>query len=251
MQAPPGTIEIGHARLPARYDGNIDADRVVILASAHGVNGDDGATIHEADLMRQRGLATLRMALLRDSEQPGRRVLYDIDLLADRVADGIDWIRAQARGPLVQIGLAGSGTVAAGLLRAAARCPGPVGAVVCRSGRPDLAAHSLGAVEAATLLIVGGRDPLTRGLNRGALGRLGGHGTLAVVPGASHGFGEAGLLHHAALLAAHWMDDHLARAAGTCGPSASPQGLSPLKPASARPSTVFAGLLNCREGAAK
>jgi putative phosphoribosyl transferase len=233
------TIEIGPSHISGRYEGDPDADRVVILAASQGSGTDDGAMAHEADLLHRRGLATLRLDLLREPEQRNRRTLYDIDLLAGRVADGIAWVQAQPRRRHAQIGLSGCGTIAAALLRAASQAPGEVSAVVSRSGRPDLAAHSLAGVDASTLLIVGGLDPLTRGLNRGALGRLGARGKLAVVPGASHGFGEAGLLHHATLLATHWLDHHLARSDSARGEPAAPApALSPLKPQPAAPSTM-------------
>ncbi len=58
------------------------------------------------------------------------------------------------------------------------------------------------------LLIVGGRDEPVIELNRQALGRLQCEKRLAIVPGATHLFEEAGTLQQAAALAADWFATH-------------------------------------------
>ena len=85
--------------------------------------------------------------------------------------------------------------------------------MVCRGGRPDLAAPRLGEVRAPTLLIVGGRDAVVLELNRRAQARLRCESRLAVVPGATHLFEEPGTLEQAAGLARDWFVDHLGREA--------------------------------------
>jgi putative phosphoribosyl transferase len=81
--------------------------------------------------------------------------------------------------------------------------------VVSRGGRPDLAGPALGAVRAATLLIVGGNDRQVLALNRAALAQLRGVARLHVVPGATHLFAEPGALEHVAALAGAWFEQHL------------------------------------------
>ena len=86
----------------------------------------------------------------------------------------------------------------------------PVGAVVSRGGRPDLAGAALDAVRAPTLLIVGGRDVDVLALNRGALERLRcAKKALEIVPGAGHLFEEPGALDAVTVLARRWFADHL------------------------------------------
>jgi putative phosphoribosyl transferase len=81
--------------------------------------------------------------------------------------------------------------------------------VVSRGGRPDLAGPRLRLVRAPTLLIVGGNDPAVLDLNRTAQKELRCENDLAVVPGATHLFGDPGTLGAAAALARDWFTSHL------------------------------------------
>jgi putative phosphoribosyl transferase len=65
-------------------------------------------------------------------------------------------------------------------------------------------------VTAPTLLIVGGQDHVVLDLNRQAQAQLRCENSLAVIPGATHLFEEAGTLQAAAELARDWFTDHLA-----------------------------------------
>ena len=85
----------------------------------------------------------------------------------------------------------------------------PVGAVVSRGGRPDLAGDSLGRVKAATLLIVGSNDKPIMPLNEEAYYLLHCERALRIVPGATHLFEEEGTLERAAEMAAEWFAGHL------------------------------------------
>jgi putative phosphoribosyl transferase len=67
------------------------------------------------------------------------------------------------------------------------------------------------AVDAPTLLIVGGNDHDVITLNRKALAELNCPKDLVIVPGAGHQFEEAGALEHVAHLAADWFAGHFAR----------------------------------------
>ena len=67
-------------------------------------------------------------------------------------------------------------------------------AVVSRGGRPDLAGDRLPLVRAATLLIVGSRDPEVLQLNLRAAERLVCPHRVEVVEGATHLFEEPGTL---------------------------------------------------------
>ena len=138
--------------------------------------------------------------------------MFDIELLAGRLAAVTCWARARRGCRGLPVGYFGASTGAAAALWAAADDP-EIAAVVCRGGRPDLAAPRLGGVRAPTLLVVGGRDTVVLELNRRAQARLRCESRLAVVPGATHLFEEPGTLEQAAALARDWFVDHLGRPA--------------------------------------
>jgi len=79
-------------------------------------------------------------------------------------------------------------------LVAASRQPAAVGAVVSRGGRADLAHDYLSAVQAPTLLIVGGNDDVVIELNKQALRLLRCTKDLVIIPGATHLFEGRGAL---------------------------------------------------------
>jgi putative phosphoribosyl transferase len=96
------------------------------------------------------------------------------------------------------------------------RCPGrfhpdpdPIGAIVSRGGRPDLAGPALPLVTAPTLLIVGGNDLPVISLNQDAAGRLRCPHQVMIVPGATHLFEEPGTLEAVIDLARDWFARHL------------------------------------------
>jgi dienelactone hydrolase len=162
-----------------------------------------------AGRLAERGFATLLFDLLTEGEARERTNVFDIDLLAGRVVDAVDWVRAQDVLGALPIGLFGASTGAAAALVAAARAPGDVAAVVSRGGRPDLADRALPRVRAPTLLIVGGADHGVIELNEQAYARLNCTAELRIVPGATHLFEEPGALDAVVDLAANWFGSHL------------------------------------------
>lgn len=162
-----------------------------------------------AEVLHGHGLATLAFDLLTDDEALDRRHVFDIPLLARRLTQALDWAQAQRRLANLPVGLFGASTGAAAALVASALRRDRVRAVVCRGGRPDLAAGALAAVTAPTLLIVGGADPDVLDLNEQAMARMHAPVQLRIVPGAGHLFEEPGALARVAALAAGWFDAHL------------------------------------------
>jgi pimeloyl-ACP methyl ester carboxylesterase len=130
--------------------------------------------------------------------------VFDIPLLAQRLGEAIDFLRAHAATRALPIGLFGASTGAAAALVAAAQRPAEISAVVSRGGRPDLAGDSLPLVKAPTLLIVGGADVEVLTLNRAAARQMTCEHELAVVPHAPHLFEEPGTLEQVQELAARW-----------------------------------------------
>ncbi|MDP1683628.1 dienelactone hydrolase family protein [Hydrogenophaga sp.] len=162
-----------------------------------------------AEALHQHHLATLLFDLLTEEEAQDRRMVFDIDLLGHRVVEAIHWAGHHPDLADLPLGLLGASTGAAAALVAAAERPARVAAVVSRGGRPDLAMDSLARVQAATLLIVGGRDTGVLALNRQALRQLHAPKRLEVVPDAGHLFEEPGALGSVAVFASSWFEQYL------------------------------------------
>lgn len=154
-------------------------------------------------------LATLLIDLLDETEADDRRKVFDIDLLSDRLLAATHWLAIQPTTSQLLIGYFGASTGAGAALQAAAREPGPIGAVVSRGGRPDLAEPFLPRVTAPTLLIVGGYDFPVIEMNEQAFALLACEKELVIVPKATHLFEEPGTLEQVADHACRWFLQHL------------------------------------------
>lgn len=203
-------ITLGSHDLHGDWTVPFDVHGVVIFAHGSGSSRKSSRNRFVARVLQEAGFATLLMDLLDEEEANDRSKVFDINLLANRVEQAIDWVAQQSSVKDLPLGLFGASTGAAAALEAAARKPDRVTAVVSRGGRPDLAWPFLPAVKAPTLLIVGERDHEVLVLNRKALRQLGGYRELRIVPDATHLFEEPGTLEHAAEQARQWFLKHLA-----------------------------------------
>ena len=164
-----------------------------------------------AEALNQSGIATLLFDLLNVEEETNRANVFDIPLLAGRLADAILWLDREPTFHRMAFGLFGASTGAAAALVAASQLGRRIGAVVSRGGRPDLAGAVLDRIEAPTLLIVGGADYGVIELNEQALARLRGPKALEIVPGASHLFPEPGALEIVVDRALRWFECYLGK----------------------------------------
>jgi putative phosphoribosyl transferase len=196
----PGTL-----RLPAQAKG------LVIFAHGSGSSRLSPRNVAVAKALNAAGFGTLLFDLLTREEESDRDNVFDIPLLAARLADAVRWVERQPELSKLRLGLFGASTGAAAALVAAARLGDNVGAVVSRGGRPDLADEALETVRSPTLLIVGGDDVVVLELNEAALARLQAPKALRVVPGATHLFSEPGALEAVMHHAADWFSLHLSR----------------------------------------
>ncbi len=198
----PGVSLAGELRVPQPAHG--------VVAFAHGSGSSRLSPRNRAvaQALGEAGFATLLFDLLTPEEERDRTNVFDIPLLASRLALASAWLGEQREVAALPLGYFGASTGAAAALTAAAELGDRVGAVVSRGGRPDLA-RDLGAVRASTLLIVGGADREVLALNREAQRRLVCPNELAVVPGATHLFEEPGALERVCRLAVDWLDLHL------------------------------------------
>jgi putative phosphoribosyl transferase len=202
---------IGAVRLPGYLTVPEDAPGIVVFVHGSGSSRHSPRNRYVARILNDGGLGTLLFDLLTPDEEAARANVFDIGLLAGRLAEVTHWLRAQSAASRAPIGYFGARTGAAAALAAAAEPGTDIGAVVSRGGRPDLAGTRLAAVTAPTLLIVGGNDEVALILNRQAQAELSCENKLAIVPGATHLFEEPGTLDTAATLARDWFLRHLTR----------------------------------------
>ena len=203
-----GPVQLGgHLTLPE------DAIGVVVFAHGSGSSRRSPRNRYVATVLNEEGLATLLFDLLTVEEEADRANVFDISLLARRLVDVTNWLRAVTDLAHLPVGYFGASTGAGAALWAAAEPDADIAAVVSRGGRPDLAGPRLAEVAAPTLLIVGGDDHVVLDLNRQAQAQLRCESRLVVIPGATHLFEEPGTLQAAAEAARDWFTGHMGAAA--------------------------------------
>lgn len=197
-----------------------------IIVFAHGSSSGRHSPRNEyvAKALNKDGLATLLIDLLTKEEEetdtrtekirckiPGLMLnKFNIKLLSDRLLRITDWLLTtkQFETHRIIIGYFGASTGASAGLIAAAQRVSLIGAVVCRSGRPDLvSADLLTKVRAPTLFIVGGNDHKeVIDVNYNTMKQLLNvqKRKVVVVPGATHLFEDREALENLARLASGW-----------------------------------------------
>jgi putative phosphoribosyl transferase len=193
------------------------AKGAVLFAHGSGSSRHSPRNRYVADVLNEGGLATLLIDLLTADEQEvdlqTAQLRFDIPFLARRLETITKWLARTPEMRDLKLGHFGASTGAAAALCAAAELPRLVSAVVSRGGRPDLAGAALARVEAPSLLIVGGADPVVLDLNRKALALLRCEKQLRIIPGASHLFEEPGALKRVSVMARDWFLEKLTTAA--------------------------------------
>src|SRR6266487_1579712 len=189
-----------------------NAATLVLFAHGSGSSRHSPRNQFVARTLNDAGLGTLLFDLLTQEEEAidiqTRELRFNIHLLAERLVQATKWAKQQPQTCDLRIGYFGSSTGGAAALVAAVDVPQDVGAVVSRGGRPDLAGEALPAVQASTLLIVGGNDDIVLELNEQARDRMRCEVKLEIIPGATHLFEESGALERVAQLASDWFVDH-------------------------------------------
>jgi putative phosphoribosyl transferase len=194
--------------LPGRLALPETAHGLVLFAHGSGSSRLSPRNQFVAGVLHESWLGTLLFDLLTERESYDRVNVFDIGLLAERLAAAIRFVAGREQTAALPLGLFGASTGAAAALVAAAHEP-RVKAVVSRGGRPDMAGGALSRMAAPTLLIVGGHDEEVLALNQLAYEQITAEKQLALVPGATHLFEEPGTLEEAARLAAEWFARHL------------------------------------------
>ncbi|MFD7222072.1 phosphoribosyltransferase family protein [Streptomyces sp. NPDC059892] len=207
-------MTIDGRELPGQLTLPDGAPGVVVFAHGSGSSRHSPRNRSVAERLNRAGLGTLLFDLLTPEEERDRANVFDIPLLARRLTLATAWLGAEHALPVCYFG---ASTGAAAALLSAAEPHADIKAVVCRGGRPDLAAEALADVRAPTLLIVGGADTQVLDLNRRAAERMHCEHRLDVVPGATHLFEEPGALGAVADLARAWLTEHLSPSAQRAG----------------------------------
>jgi len=210
------TIECGNVALQGTLAFPKPCAGIVLFAHGSGSSRHSPRNRYVAGVLQSEGIATLLFDLLTRAEESedefSGELRFDIPFLAERLMAATSWVRQRPDLQSLPIGYFGASTGAGAALVAASRLPRVVGAVVSRGGRPDLAGNALRAVEAPTLMIVGGNDQRVIDLNQTALAKLKCPvKDLIIIPGATHLFEEPGTLEEVARIAAGWFTRYLAR----------------------------------------
>lgn len=187
------------------------ADPVAAVVFAHATGGDLGRlNARVASVLHGAGMATFLCDLLTPDEAKDRRNVFDLSLLAQRLAAATALLATDAETGPLPVGCFAAGTGAAAALWAAAG-GAKVQAIVSHDGRPDLAREQLHRVGAPTLLIVGGYDMASLELNEEARTHMRCDCELRLVPGVAHLFDGQRVLDVVARLARDWFLTNLWR----------------------------------------
>lgn len=203
------TISVDEIELTGRLSIPQQARGVVVFAHGSGSSRHSPRNQFVAQALQDTGFATLLFDLLTEKEALDNAKKFEIDLLKDRLIKVSEWFQADPKTTDLNMGYFGASTGAAAALEAAAVLGDTVKAVVCRGGRPDLAAHVVPLVKAPTLLLVGGFDHEVITLNEQAFSLLTCEKELIIVEEATHLFDEPGKLEEVAVHADNWFHEHL------------------------------------------
>jgi len=187
------------------------ASGLVIFAEGSGSSRHAPRNRVVANVLREARLATLLMDLLTAGEERHYESRFDVGLLTTRLSAAVKWAGLQSASAGLRIGLFGTNTGAAAALHVAAALRNEIDAVVCRSGRPDLASRSaLGLIKAPALLIVGSEDHDLIAPNERVFTSLRCEKEIALVSGAANDFAEPAAFDRMTRMAAGWFTRHLA-----------------------------------------
>jgi dienelactone hydrolase len=181
-----------------------NATGIVIFSHGSGSSRLSPRNNYVAEVLQQKGKATLLFDLLTEKEDRIYENRFNIDLLTERLIAITKWVKENPETKGLNLGYFGASTGAASALVAAAYFGDEIKAIVSRGGRPDLGMQDIHKVKAPTLLIVGGYDDLVIQLNQKAFEKLQCERKFEIVPEASHLFEEPGKLEIVARLSADW-----------------------------------------------
>ena len=200
-------ITAGSHKLPADLTLPRDARSIIVFcrvgADCRHNSQDNGI----AARLQQAGFGTLLPDLLTESEALSGGE-FNIDLVAGRLVEVTRWLRHADRFGRYRLGYYAVTIGAAAAIKAAVTLEETIGAIVCRSGRPDLAITVIPELSSPILLIVGSLDRYVAHLNRDVLEEFSCPRKLEIVQGATHLFTND-TMHEVATLAEAWFKVYL------------------------------------------
>lgn len=202
-------IEITHVALRGRLRIPEACKGFILFSHGSGSSRLSSRNNFVADLLLEKGYASLLFDLLTEAEDSDYGNRFDIDLLTDRLVMVTEWVLRNRQLNNWPLAYFGASTGAASALGAAARLGNQIRTVVSRGGRPDLALEVLPDINIPVLLIVGGNDELVIDLNLKAQSKIKSVCELKIVPGATHLFSEPGKLEMVASETIKWFDKYL------------------------------------------
>lgn len=203
------SVQVDDIFLPGILTVPDDFRCTVIFAHGSGSSRFSARNRQVSETFNRAGIATMVFDLLTENETAFQRNVFDMELLSERVVHAINWVAGNLKENGKAIGLFGSSTGAAAALIAATESSVPVGAVVSRGGRVDLAYDILHLVKSPTLLLIGSRDTEVLSMNEKAYAKLTCRKKIEVIKNASHLFEEEGALEQVAEQAKNWFVEHL------------------------------------------
>lgn len=209
------SIPVGDMELSGLLGIPDGAQAVVIFAEGRGDARTNAIDTFLASSLQKQVMATLLLNLYTPDEMEedlqDAHLRFNVNMLGTRLATVADWLIHFQPTHHMNMGCVGCSTGAAAALLAAGKRPETINAIVCCSGRPDLATSAMEYVHSPTLLLVGENDRLVMQLNEMALDQM----TYPVrrlfaIPLAGHDFHEPGALEILAEQTCKWFEEHLA-----------------------------------------
>jgi putative phosphoribosyl transferase len=189
---------------------------LVVFAAGGEMNRTSSRSRRIAREFEEQGLAVLLVDLLTAKEEEedlrtSGRLRTDISLLVGRMLGVVKWVDRQSELRDLPVGIFGQGSTAPAALVLAAERPRNLGAIVCRSGRVDLAGSALADVQVPVLLLVGGADEKMVEVNESALLRLTGtrRRELVLIPGTPSRLDDPTEIEAVADLSTDWFSQAL------------------------------------------
>lgn len=202
-------IQVGSAVLDGEIVLPEQARGMVLFAHGSGSSRKSPRNQYVARALNESSFGTLLFDLLTPEEAANRANVFDIALLAERLAGATIAMRNRNMTKGLPVAYFGASTGAAAALQASTQANGAIRAIVSRGGRPDLAAQALPRVTAPTLLIVGEEDRDVLKLNENACNLLRCEKEIRTVPGATHLFEEPGAMDRVIEHATAWLERYV------------------------------------------
>ena len=209
MQGKEVSIRVDDITLPGILTVPENFRCTVIFAHGSGSSRFSSRNRYVSEVLNRAGIATLLFDLLSEGESVFQRNIFDVDLLGERLVHATNWTADNLPEHGKSIGYFGASTGAAAAIKAAVDSSIPVGAVVSRGGRPDLAMEYVPQLTSPTLLLVGSKDYPVVEMNELAYGKIKCAKKMELVKNATHLFEEEGALEYVAEAAKNWFLEYL------------------------------------------